>query len=104
VDRARDTHKSLHVLGLLSPGGVHSHEDHIHAMVELAVTRGLNQVYLHAFLDGRDTLPQSAGASLAAMEAKFAALGRGRIASVIGRYYAMDRDHRWPRIQAAYDL
>ncbi len=104
VDLARDSHKSLHVLGLLSPGGVHSHEDHIHAMVELAVTRGLNQVYLHAFLDGRDTLPQSAGASLAAMEAKFAALGRGRIASVIGRYYAMDRDHRWPRIQATYDL
>ncbi|MHB8252986.1 MAG: 2,3-bisphosphoglycerate-independent phosphoglycerate mutase [Acidiferrobacter sp.] len=104
VDLARDNHKSLHVLGLLSPGGVHSHEDHIHAMVELAVTRGLSQVYLHAFLDGRDTLPQSAGASIAAMEAKFAALGRGRIASVIGRYYPMDRDHRWPRVQAAYDL
>ncbi len=104
VDLARDSHKSLHILGLLSPGGVHSHEDHIHAMVELAVTRGLSQVFLHAFLDGRDTLPQSAGASLAAMEAKFATLGRGRIASVIGRYYAMDRDHRWPRIKAAYDL
>ena len=104
VDLARDSHKSLHILGLLSPGGVHSHEDHIHAMVELAVTRGLNQVYLHAFLDGRDTLPQSAGASIAAMEAKFAALGRGRFASVIGRYYPMDRDHRWSRIQSAYDL
>lgn len=104
VDLARDSHKALHIMGLLSPGGVHSHEDHIHAMVELAVTRGLGTVYLHAFLDGRDTLPQSAGASIAAMEAKFAALGRGRFASVIGRYYAMDRDHRWPRIQAAYDL
>ncbi len=104
VDVARDSHKSLHILGLLSPGGVHSHEDHIHAMVELAVTRGLGRVYLLAFLDGRDTLPQSAGASLAAMEAKFAALGRGRIASVVGRYYSMDRDHRWPRVQAAYDL
>jgi len=104
VDLARDSHKSLHILGLLSPGGVHSHEDHIHAMVELAVTRGLNHVYLHAFLDGRDTLPQSAGASIATMEAKFAALGRGRFASVIGRYYSMDRDHRWPRIQSAYDL
>ncbi len=104
VDLARDSHKSLHILGLLSPGGVHSHEDHIHAMAELAVARGLNQIYLHAFLDGRDTLPQSAGASIAAMEAKFAALGRGRFASVIGRYYSMDRDHRWPRIQAAYDL
>ncbi|MHB1566985.1 MAG: 2,3-bisphosphoglycerate-independent phosphoglycerate mutase [Acidiferrobacter sp.] len=104
VDLARDSHKALHIMGLLSPGGVHSHEDHIHAIVELAVTRGLDAVYLHAFLDGRDTLPQSAGASIAAMEAKFAALGRGRFASVIGRYYAMDRDHRWPRIQAAYDL
>lgn len=104
VDLARDSHKALHVLGLLSPGGVHSHEDHIHALVELAVTRGLHQVYLHAFLDGRDTLPQSAAASIGAMEAKFAALGRGRFASLIGRYYPMDRDHRWPRIQKAYDL
>ncbi len=104
VDLARDSHKALHIMGLLSQGGVHSHEDHIHALVELAVSRGLTDVCLHAFLDGRDTLPQSASASIASMEAKFGALGHGRFASVIGRYYAMDRDHRWLRIQAAYDL
>jgi 2,3-bisphosphoglycerate-independent phosphoglycerate mutase len=104
VDLATQTSKAVHILGLLSPGGVHSHEDQIHAMAELAVKRGAQKVFVHAFLDGRDTLPQSAAASIEAMEAKFTALGRGRIASLIGRYYAMDRDHRWPRIQAAYDL
>jgi 2,3-bisphosphoglycerate-independent phosphoglycerate mutase len=91
-------------MGLLSPGGVHSHEDQIHAMAELAVKRGLDKVYLHAFLDGRDTPPKSALESIRRMEEKFAELGHGGIASIIGRYYAMDRDHRWPRIQSAYDL
>ena len=104
VDLAASTGKAVHILGLLSPGGVHSHEEHIHAMAELAVQRGASKVFLHAFLDGRDTPPQSAASSIQAMQAKFAALGVGRIASMIGRYYAMDRDHRWPRIQAAYDL
>ncbi len=104
VDLAVGTGKAVHILGLLSPGGVHSHEDHIHAMAELAVKRGAHRVYLHAFLDGRDTPPQSAASSIKAMEDKFTNLGHGRIASVIGRYYAMDRDHRWPRVQAAYDL
>ncbi len=104
VDQAREAGRAVHILGLLSPGGVHSHEDHIHAMAELAVRRGAEKVYLHAFLDGRDTPPRSAEASLQKMEAKFRALGGGRIASIIGRYYAMDRDHRWPRIQAAYEL
>ena len=104
VDLAIETGKAVHILGLLSPGGVHSHEDHIHAMAELAVRRGAEKVYLHAFLDGRDTAPKSAGESLKKMEAKFAELGHGRIATMIGRFYAMDRDHRWPRIQAAYDL
>jgi len=104
VDLAVSTGKAVHILGLLSPGGVHSHEDHIQAMAELAVKRGAHRVYLHAFLDGRDTPPQSAASSIKSMEDKFAALGTGRIASMIGRYYAMDRDHRWPRIQSAYDL
>ena len=104
VDLAITTGKAVHILGLLSPGGVHSHEEHIHAMAELAAQRGAKQVYLHAFLDGRDTPPQSALESLRAMQDKFTKLGVGRIASLIGRYYAMDRDHRWPRIQAAYDL
>ena len=104
VDQAVENGKAVHILGLLSPGGVHSHEDHIHAMARLALERGARKVYLHAFLDGRDTPPRSARASLQAMEDVFHELGGGRIASIIGRYYAMDRDHRWPRIQAAYDL
>jgi 2,3-bisphosphoglycerate-independent phosphoglycerate mutase len=104
IDLAVKTGSAVHVMGLLSPGGVHSHEDHIHAVMELAVRRGATRLYLHAFLDGRDTPPQSASASIKAMQDKFATLKHGRFASVIGRHLAMDRDHRWPRIQAAYDL
>lgn len=90
-------------MGLLSAGGVHSHEDHIMAMVELAAERGAEKIYLHAFLDGRDTPPRSAESSLKNSK-KFAALGKGRVASIIGRYYAMDRDNRWDRVEKAYDL
>lgn len=104
VDKAAKIDKAVHILGLLSPSGVHSHEKHIHTMAELAVRRHCNRVYLHAFLDGRDTAPKSAHRSIQAMQAKFSELGKGCFASLIGRYYAMDRDHRWPRIQAAYDL
>ena len=104
VDLAVANGRAVHILGLLSPGGVHSHECHIHAMVELAVKRGASRVYLHAFLDGRDTPPRSATGSIQLMEERFAEYGGGRFASIIGRFYAMDRDHRWPRIQAAYDL
>ena len=104
VDSAIETGKAVHIIGLLSPGGVHSHEEHIQALAKLAVERGAKDVYLHAFLNGRDTAPKSAAASIKAMENEFKQLGHGRIASIIGRYYSMDRDHRWPRIQAAYDL
>lgn len=104
VDKAIADDKAVHILGLLSPGGVHSHEEHIHAMARLAVERGAKKVYLHAFLDGRDTPPKSAAESIQLMQKEFDELGAGRFASIIGRYYAMDRDHRWPRIQAAYDL
>ena len=104
IDLALKTGNAVHVMGLLSPGGVHSHEEHIHAIMELAAKRGVTRLYLHAFLDGRDTPPQSATSSIKAVEDKFKSLGHGRFASVIGRHYAMDRDHRWPRIQAAYDL
>lgn len=104
VDKAVEGDKAVHLLGLLSPGGVHSHEDHFHAMVDLAVKRGAKQVYVHAFLDGRDTPPRSALASIEALEAKLEKLGVGGIVSMIGRYYAMDRDNRWERVQAAYDL
>lgn len=104
VDAAVSRGKAVHLLGLLSPGGVHSHEEHIQAMARLAVERGAQKVYMHAFLDGRDTPPKSAASSLRAMNEVFAQLGRGRIASIVGRYFAMDRDHRWPRVQAAYEL
>jgi len=83
---------------------VHSHEDQILAMIELAAKRGLSKIYLHAFLDGRDVPPKSAMASLELLEAKFSALGVGRIASIVGRFYAMDRDNRWDRVKQAYDL
>jgi len=96
--------KAIHIMGLLSPGGVHSHEDHLIAMIDLAKQQGASQIYLHAFLDGRDTPPRSAEASLARVERHFQQIGTGQIASVIGRYYAMDRDKRWDRVQAAYDL
>ena len=83
VDLAKENGKAVHVLGLLSPGGVHSHECHIHAMVQLAVERGAEKVYLHAFLDGRDTPPRSAEASIRLMEEKFQAFGGGRFAATI---------------------
>ncbi len=104
VDVAIETDCALHVLGLLSPGGVHSHEAQILALFELAAQRGLKKIYLHAFLDGRDTPPRSALASIQMFEQKFAELGTGRFASLVGRYYAMDRDKRWERTQVAYDL
>jgi 2,3-bisphosphoglycerate-independent phosphoglycerate mutase len=104
VDLAIANGSALHILGLLSPGGVHSHEEHIHAMARLAADRGAQKVYLHAFLDGRDMPPKSAEPSLKVMEEVFAQLGHGRIATLVGRYYAMDRDHRWERIKKAYDL
>lgn len=104
VDKAVAAGRAVHVLGLLSPGGVHSHEDHLYAMVDMAVARGATQVYVHAFLDGRDTPPRSAQPSLVAMEAHLAKTGKGRVASIIGRYFAMDRDNRWDRVEAAYRL
>ncbi|CAM4438534.1 MAG: 2,3-bisphosphoglycerate-independent phosphoglycerate mutase [Legionellaceae bacterium] len=103
-NKAVNSGKAVHILGLLSPGGVHSHERHIHAMLEMAVKAGCRELYLHAFLDGRDTPPASALASLEAIENKFHTLGHGSIASIIGRYYAMDRDQRWDRVQAAFEL
>jgi len=104
VDLAKDNNKALHIMGLLSPGGVHSHEEQILAMVELAAKRGLSKIYVHAFLDGRDVPPKSARASIELLDAKFAALGVGRIVSIVGRFYAMDRDNRWDRVKSAYDL
>ncbi len=95
---------ALHLLGLVSPGGVHSHESQIHAMVEMAAKAGVKNIYVHAFLDGRDTPPRSAEPSLAALQRKLRDLQAGRIATICGRYFAMDRDKRWERLEKAYDL
>jgi 2,3-bisphosphoglycerate-independent phosphoglycerate mutase len=104
VDRAVSAGKAVHILGLLSDGGVHSHQDHLVAMAELAAQRGADKIYLHAFLDGRDTPPKSAQAFIELLDSTFARLGKGRIASLIGRYFAMDRDNRWDRVEQAYNL
>ncbi|MGR9072658.1 MAG: 2,3-bisphosphoglycerate-independent phosphoglycerate mutase [Gammaproteobacteria bacterium] len=104
VDRAIENGKALHVFGLLSPGGVHSHERHIQAMVKLAADKGLKKIYLHAFLDGRDVPPRSAADSIRLLENEFEQLGVGQFASIGGRFYAMDRDNRWDRVKKAYDL
>ncbi|WP_434708689.1 2,3-bisphosphoglycerate-independent phosphoglycerate mutase [Pseudomonas sp. R1-1] len=104
VDKAVNAGKAVHFMGLLSDGGVHSHQDHLIAMAELAFKRGAEKIYLHAFLDGRDTPPKSAASSIELLDATFQALGKGRIASIIGRYFAMDRDNRWDRVAQAYNL
>ena len=104
VDKAVGAGKAVHILGLLSDGGVHSHQDHLVAMAELAAKRGAEKIYLHAFLDGRDTPPKSAQHSIELMQATFTRLGKGRVASLIGRYFAMDRDNRWDRVEQAYSL
>jgi 2,3-bisphosphoglycerate-independent phosphoglycerate mutase len=93
---------TLHLMGLLSPGGVHSHENHIFAMVALAAKQGVPRVAVHAFLDGRDTPPRSALPSIERLEQACAAAGNAVIASIAGRYYAMDRDKRWERVRPAY--
>ena len=96
--------KAVHILGLLSPGGVHSHEEHLFAAIRLAAERGATQIYVHAFLDGRDTPPRSAAPSITRAELVFESLGIGRIASIHGRYWAMDRDNRWERIERTHSL
>jgi len=102
-DAVLGTDNTLHVMGLISPGGVHSHERHLTAMLELAARRGVAKVAVHAFLDGRDTPPRSAEASLRALADTCTQLGNAHIASVCGRYYAMDRDRRWERVRTAWD-
>ena len=104
ADKVVANGSALHVIGLLSPGGIHSHEDQIMAMLELALKRGVGGLYLHALLDGRDTPPRSALASLSKFGAKLAASGKGKLASICGRFYAMDRDQRWERVAPAYAM
>jgi 2,3-bisphosphoglycerate-independent phosphoglycerate mutase len=103
MEEARRTHHKFHVMGLLSDGGVHSHVEHLYGLLEMAKRNGLDEVYIHAFLDGRDTPPKSAHKYIDALESRCREIGIGKIATVSGRYYAMDRDKRWERIQQAYD-
>ncbi len=103
IQNAKANGKKLHVWGLMSDGGVHSHLTHLYALLETCKREGLNEVYVHAFLDGRDTPPKSGADFLRAVEAKMAEIGIGVIATVHGRYYAMDRDTNWNRVVKAYD-
>ncbi|EGW37084.1 2,3-bisphosphoglycerate-independent phosphoglycerate mutase [Desulfosporosinus sp. OT] len=102
MNHARLDNKAFHLLGLLSDGGVHSHIEHLFALLEMAKEQGLEKVYVHAILDGRDVLPQSAKLYIAQLEQKLSDLGIGKLASVSGRYYVMDRDHRWERLEKGY--
>ena len=104
IDKAVSNETAVHVMGLMSPGGIHSHEDQIMAALELASQRGAKHVYLHAFLDGRDTPPRSALPSLQRAEDYLVDNELGRVASLCGRFYAMDRDNRWDRVHSAYKL
>ncbi len=103
IEHVKANQSALHLMGLFGPGGVHAHQDHLHALVELAQRYGLERIYLHLFLDGRDVLPRSALGFLDTLEAALARIGGGTIATVSGRYYAMDRDSRWERTGRAYD-
>ena len=100
--RAKEGSGRLHLAGLLSDGGVHSHETHLFALLEMAKRQGLREVFVHCLLDGRDTPPQSGAEYLEHLQAEIGKIGVGQIATVIGRYYAMDRDNRWERVEKAY--
>ena len=103
LERAAKGGRQLHLFGLVSDGGVHSHQNHLYALLEAAKQHGLDKVFVHAFMDGRDTLPTSGAAYLASLEQKMREYQVGKIASVSGRYYAMDRDRRWEREKLAFD-
>ena len=102
MDKALENNSSLHLMGLMSPGGVHSHITHLYGILKLAKAKGLKKVYVHAFLDGRDVPPSSAKEYVSDAVRKMEEIGVGKIATVHGRYYAMDRDNRWERVEKAY--
>ena len=103
MDRAAEQGRAVHLLGLVSDGGVHSHQRHLYALLRMAKQRGLSRVFVHAFLDGRDTLPTSGLGYLEALTQQFTAIGVGQLASVSGRYFAMDRDLRWEKERQAFE-
>lgn len=103
-DHVKKNHSVLHIKGLLSPGGVHSHQDHIFELLKAAAKHGVMQVYLHIYTDGRDVLPKSALRYVENLEKEIAKIGVGKIASIGGRYYAMDRDHHWDRVDKAFEI
>ena len=104
VENCKKNDSALHLFGLVSDGGVHSHNTHIYGLLELAKKNGLEKVFVHCFLDGRDTPPASGKDFVAALEDKMKEIGVGKVASVMGRYYAMDRDNRWDRVELAYNV
>ena len=103
VENAKKNNSDLHLFGLLSDGGVHSHNTHLYGLLELAKRNGLKNVYVHAFLDGRDTAPTSGKGFVEELQKEMDKIGVGKIASVHGRYYAMDRDNNWDRVEKAYN-
>ena len=104
MENVKKNNSDLHLYGLLSDGGVHSHITHLYGLLEMAKREGISNVYVHCFLDGRDTAPTSGKGFVEELEAKMAEVGVGKIASISGRYYVMDRDNRWDRVQKAYDV
>src|SRR5881275_41079 len=103
MKNARSGGRQLHLFGLLSDGGVHSHQTHLYALLRMAKQNGVERVFVHAFMDGRDTLPASGAGYIEQLQQKMRELATGSVASVSGRYYAMDRDKRWEREQKAFD-
>ena len=104
IEEAKRNHGKLHLMGLTSDGGVHSHITHLFALIELAKREGLDDVYVHCYMDGRDVSPTSGAGYVEQLQSKINELGFGKIATVCGRYYAMDRDNRWERVEQAYDM
>ncbi|MBO7215323.1 MAG: 2,3-bisphosphoglycerate-independent phosphoglycerate mutase [Clostridia bacterium] len=104
IENAKNNDKSLHLYGLLSTGGVHSHITHLYALLKMCKLNGLEKVYVHCFLDGRDVAPTSGADFIKDLSSEMNSIGVGKIASVAGRYYAMDRDNRWDRVEKAYDM
>src|SRR5947209_13820947 len=103
MSNARVGERQLHLFGLLSDGGVHSHQNHLYALLKMAKQNGVERVFVHAFMDGRDTLPTNGAAYMEQLQQQMRTIGAGQVASVSGRYYAMDRDRRWERIAKAYN-